>query len=79
MLDVNFFLRLVNLKKQPVAKVAEFTGVSKSSIWRWLRNGVRDKHIQRTQPALKDIASTHNHLAYGLRRDAATQQEHVEG
>ena len=52
-----FVLRLVNVKHQPIDHVVEFTGISKNTIKRWIKNGVHDPPQKRTKITLKDQAT----------------------
>jgi transposase len=61
-----FVLRLIETKNQSIQHVVEFTGISKQTILRWLRDGIFDRPPQRTaqtlavraQPILEEMLST---------------------
>lgn len=52
-----FVVRLVNVKQQPINRVVEFTGISKQTINRWLKNGIHDRPPKRTKLTLKNRAT----------------------
>lgn len=49
-----FVLDMVDTKKIPTASVIEFTGISKSTISRWQKNGIFDKPLKRSGTTLHE-------------------------
>ena len=43
-------------KHQSISQIIEFTGISRSSIWRWRRWGIEENPIVRIVPRLKNVA-----------------------
>jgi transposase len=54
-----FVLQLVQKKKQSIKSVVEFTGISMSTVRRWIKHGVKDKPIQRKLVCLRQQLAPH--------------------
>ena len=42
--------------RMSIAQIVAFSGISRSTIWRWTRHGIEDKPVARKAPTLKDRA-----------------------